>query len=55
VDTVDHVLPADLMISAAFMASLAYHAATREDLMPRKPLPQPSPSPRELQAIPKDR
>lgn len=38
-DTVDHVLPQDLMISAAFMATLAYHAAVREEAMPRKPLP----------------
>lgn len=39
VDTVDHVLPKDLMISAAFLATLVYQAATRDELMPREPLP----------------
>lgn len=55
IDTVDHVLSEDLMISAAFMATLAYHAATRDDLMPREPLPKPLPPPTELPAILKDR
>ncbi|MGH8034524.1 MAG: M20/M25/M40 family metallo-hydrolase, partial [Lysobacterales bacterium] len=45
VDTVDHVLPQDLMISAAFLATLVYQAATREELMPREPLPPPLPAP----------
>ena len=46
-DTVDHVLPEDLMISAAFLATLAYHAATRDEMMPREapPLPLPPPGP----------
>jgi Zn-dependent M28 family amino/carboxypeptidase len=43
VDTVDHVLPKDLMISAAFLATLVYQAATRDELMPREPLPLPLP------------
>jgi len=55
VDTLDHVVPEDLMISAAFMATLAYHAAMRDDLMPREPLPQPLPPPKELPAILQDR
>ena len=55
VDTVDHVLPEDLMISAAFMATLAYHAAMRDDLMPRETAPMPLPAPRELPAILQDR
>jgi carboxypeptidase Q len=54
VDTIDHVLTADQMISAAFMATLAYHAATRDDLMPREALPRPLPPPRELPAILQD-
>jgi len=55
VDTVDHVLPEDLMISAAFMATLAYHAAMRNDPMPREPLPRPLPPPRKLPEILQDR
>jgi len=51
VDTVDHVLPQDLMISAAFLASLAYHAATRDEMMPRETLPLPLPAPGPLPEI----
>jgi len=54
VDTVDHVLPQDLMISAAFMATLAYHAATRDEMMPREPLPQPLPPPNAVPDILRD-
>ena len=43
VDTVDHVVPEDLMVSAAFLATLVYHAATRDELMPREELPRPLP------------
>jgi carboxypeptidase Q len=35
-DTFDKVLPEDLMINAAVMASFAYHAAMRDELIPRK-------------------
>jgi hypothetical protein len=35
-DTFDHVLPEDLKINAAVMASFAYHAAMRDELIPRK-------------------
>lgn len=54
VDTVDHIVPQDLMISAAFMASLVYHAAMRNELMPREPLPQPLPEPQALPEILQD-
>ncbi len=54
VDTVDHIVPEDLMVSAAFMASLVYHAAMREDLMPREPLPPPLPEPQPLPEILQD-
>ncbi len=36
-DTFDHVLPRDLMINAIVMASFAYHAAMRDELVPRRP------------------
>jgi len=35
-DTFDHVLPEDLKINAVVMASFAYHAAMRDELLPRK-------------------
>ncbi len=36
-DTFDHVLPEDLEINAVVMASFAYHAAMRDELIPRVP------------------
>jgi hypothetical protein len=54
VDTVDHIVPQDLMVSAAFMASLVYHAAMRDELMPREPLPQRLPEPQALPEILQD-
>jgi Zn-dependent M28 family amino/carboxypeptidase len=36
-DLYDHVLPHDLQINAVVMAAFAYHAAMREELIPRKP------------------
>ncbi|EED34117.1 peptidase M28 [Luminiphilus syltensis NOR5-1B] len=54
VDTVDHIVPQDLMVSAAFMASLVYHAAIRDELMPREPLPPPLPKPQPLPEILQD-
>jgi hypothetical protein len=36
-DTVDKVLPEDLKINAVVMASFAYHAAMRDERIPRKP------------------
>ena len=40
-DVYDHVIPADLMQASAIMAYIVYQAATREEMLPRKPLPQP--------------
>jgi hypothetical protein len=54
VDTVDHVVPGDLMVSAAFLASMVYHAATRDELIPREPLPRALPEPRPLPEILRD-
>ena len=42
-DVYDRAVPADLMQASAIMASFVYHAATRPDLLPRKPLPPPLP------------
>jgi hypothetical protein len=42
-DVYDHIQPGDLMQAAAVMASVVYHAATRDELMPRKSLPLPLP------------
>ncbi|MFC1476887.1 M20/M25/M40 family metallo-hydrolase [candidate division KSB1 bacterium] len=36
-DVFDHVLPEDLMINAVVMAGFAYHAAMRDEKIPRKP------------------
>jgi carboxypeptidase Q len=36
-DDYDHLIPKDLMQSAVIMASFAYHAAMREEKLPRKP------------------
>jgi hypothetical protein len=35
-DTFDKVLPEDLRINAVVMASFAYHAAMRDERVPRK-------------------
>ncbi|MCL6505805.1 MAG: M20/M25/M40 family metallo-hydrolase [Bryobacteraceae bacterium] len=44
-DVYDHVRGGDLMQAAAVVASFAYHAAMREEMLPRKPLPKPRPRP----------
>ncbi|MDH4124839.1 MAG: M20/M25/M40 family metallo-hydrolase [Gammaproteobacteria bacterium] len=54
VDTVDHVVPEDLQVSAAFLATLVYHAAMRDEMMPRDALPLPLPPQRPLPAILRD-
>jgi carboxypeptidase Q len=51
VDTVDHVVPADLKQAAAVLAIIVYHTANRADLMPRKALPPPLPERAELPEI----
>lgn len=43
-DTYERLQPADLMQSSAVIASLVYHAATRPEMLPRKPLPKPRPA-----------
>lgn len=40
-DVYDHLQPADMMQAAAVLASFVYHAATRPEMLPRKPLPKP--------------
>jgi Zn-dependent M28 family amino/carboxypeptidase len=41
-DVYDRVQREDLQQIAAVVASFVYHAATRDELLPRKPLPPPS-------------
>ena len=53
-DVYDHVQPGDLMQASAILASFAYNAATRPDLLPRKPLPPPLPRRREASRSPGD-
>ena len=40
-DVFDHLIVEDLMQSAVIMAAFVYHAAMREEMLPRKPLPDP--------------
>jgi hypothetical protein len=42
-DVYDHAEPGDLMQASAIMASIVYNAATRDTMLPRKPLPEPLP------------
>jgi hypothetical protein len=51
VDHVDHVSAGDLMQAAAVMATAVYHAANRDEMMPRKPLPKALPPKNELPEI----
>lgn len=44
-DTYDRIQSADLMQAAVVMATFVYNAATRRDMLPRKPLPKPQPRP----------
>ena len=37
-DVVDGLVPEDMMVNAVVMATFAYHAAMRDELLPRKPL-----------------
>jgi len=46
-DSVDHTVEADLMQASAVIASLAYHAANRDEKLPRKPRPAALPPKRE--------
>jgi carboxypeptidase Q len=40
-DLYEEVVPDDLRQAAVITASFAYHAAMRDTLLPRKPLPKP--------------
>jgi hypothetical protein len=40
-DVFDRLQSEDLMKNAVIIASFVYHAATRDELVPRKPLPAP--------------
>jgi carboxypeptidase Q len=42
-DTYDHLQAGDLMQASAIMAAIVYDAATRDEMLPRKPLPKPQP------------
>jgi hypothetical protein len=43
-DVYERIQPVDMMNNAVIVASFVYHAATRDDKLPRKPLPKPQPS-----------
>ena len=43
-DAYDRAQPGDLMQAVAVIASFVYHAANREEKLPRKPLPEPLPA-----------
>lgn len=43
-DTMDRVPKGDLMQMSAILASFAYHAANRDSMLPRKPLPKAQPA-----------
>jgi carboxypeptidase Q len=43
-DVYDRIQAGDLMQASAIVASFVYNAATRDELLPRKPLPKPQPS-----------
>lgn len=45
-DVYDHALKGDLIQASVIMASFVYHAAMREDKLPRKPEPKPEQPPR---------
>jgi len=42
-DVFDHLQAGDLMEASAIMAAVGYDAATRDEMLPRKPLPKPQP------------
>lgn len=46
-DTFDHLREEDLKQAAVVLASFLYHAAMRDELLPRKPMPQQPPGERE--------
>jgi carboxypeptidase Q len=44
-DVYDRIQAADLQQASAIVASFAYHAAQRDEMLPRKPLPKAKPKP----------
>ncbi|MEO5819643.1 MAG: hypothetical protein ABIT71_04000 [Vicinamibacteraceae bacterium] len=44
-DVYERAIPDDLVQNAITIATFAYHAAMRDQLLPRKPLPKPTPAP----------
>ena len=45
-DVYERIQPADMMNNAVIVAAFAYHAANRDEKLPRKPLPKPQPAQR---------
>ena len=43
-DVYDRIQAADMMQNAVIVASFVYHAANRDQLLPRKPMPKPAPA-----------
>ena len=41
-DVYDRLQAEDMMKNAVIVASFAYHAANRDQLLPRKPMPKPT-------------
>ncbi|MEK7407334.1 MAG: M20/M25/M40 family metallo-hydrolase [Acidobacteriota bacterium] len=52
-DVYERIQPGDLMQASAIIASIVYHAATRPELLPRKPVPMPPPKPEPKKEDPK--
>ena len=48
IDVYDHLQAGDLMQASAILASFVYNAATRPEMLPRKPLPKPLPKKKEF-------
>ena len=42
-DVYERIQAADMMKNAVIVASFVYHAANRDEKLPRKPLPKPQP------------
>jgi len=40
-DTYDHLVPDDLRQASAVVAAFVFNTAQRDELLPRKPLPEP--------------
>jgi hypothetical protein len=45
-DVYERIQAPDMMNNAVIVTSFAYHAANRDDKLPRKPLPKPQPTQR---------